>query len=177
MKLWAQTIGDVILWVIATILLFLLASTIYVEVSGSSDGFFGIGYAVISSPSMENALSKDDGIVYMAHKKEDYKVGDIITYNRKDLGKSETITHRIIKIDGDTLVTKGDANKEEDPEITFSDVRGRLVFSVPYLGIVITFLKTLPGKITCGALYLLLLIAAICLGRSGKNKTVGSTAK
>lgn len=103
---------------------------------------------VIKSGSMEPALKKE-GVVF-TWPKESYKVGDIISYEIS--GGKGTVTHRIneIKYDNNQIkyVTKGDANPAPDQEkVTKAQIIGRVLFSVPYLGHVISFSKTLPGLI------------------------------
>lgn len=73
-------------------------------------------------------------------------VGDVITY-QKDPGKSAYVTHRIIEIHQDTnpvtLTTKGDANRGADLDpIPVTSVRGKVLFSVPYLGAVKNAIST-----------------------------------
>ena len=75
----------------------------------------------------------------------DYKVGDIITFGEISKTKTPT-THRIkdIKIvDGNPVyITKGDANNSEDnAEVLVTSVKGKVLFSVPYLGYVLNFMR------------------------------------
>lgn len=59
--------------------------------------------------------------------------GDIVTYA---LDSETYVTHRVVSVDtaNQTLITKGDANDTEDPEIQFSQVFGKAVFHLPFLG-------------------------------------------
>ena len=73
-------------------------------------------------------------------------VGDVVTY-QKEPGKPAYVTHRIIEIHQDTtpvtLTTKGDANRGADLDpIPVTAVRGKVLFSVPYLGTVKNALST-----------------------------------
>jgi signal peptidase I len=66
------------------------------------------------------------------------RVGDVVTY-QKTAGKDDYVTHRITTIDTTTepitLRTKGDANRGEDLQpVPVTAVRGKVLFSVPYLG-------------------------------------------
>lgn len=66
------------------------------------------------------------------------QVGDVVTYQTAP-GKDDYVTHRIIAIDSSTdpvtLTTKGDANRGEDLEpVPVTALRGKVMFSVPYLG-------------------------------------------
>lgn len=78
-----------------------------------------------------------------------YKKGDIITFKKP--GDSYTVTHRIVAVKKDTsgnvfYQVKGDANSAPDPGLVpQSSVIGKVMFSIPYVGYFIAFLKTLPG--------------------------------
>lgn len=70
---------------------------------------------------------------------EDIGVGDVITYQLES-GKATVVTHRVTavaaQLDGEVvLTTQGDANNVSDPQaVRDVQVRGRLWYSVPYLG-------------------------------------------
>lgn len=88
------------------------------------------------------------------------RVGDIVTYA---LGKN-LITHRVVAIkhgaEGPVFTTKGDANRTADVEpVTASQIRGRLWYDVPYVGIAREFLISKAGLMSVGGA--LLLIAAV----------------
>ena len=68
--------------------------------------------------------------------------GSIITYQRGE----ELVTHRVLSVDGDTLLTKGDAVADPDPRsVTMSQVRGIYLFRIPYMGYVANFIRTKLG--------------------------------
>ena len=70
------------------------------------------------------------------------KAGSIVTYRHG----AELITHRVLSVDGDTLVTKGDAVEDPDPwSVNLSDVKGVYLFRVPYMGYVSNFIRTRLG--------------------------------
>jgi signal peptidase I len=94
--------------------------------------------AAVTSSSMWPTLKKGDLIFLKGvDKPEDLKVGDIIGFELDDGGFA---IHRIVDIDGDAITTKGDANSEADPSISFDRVIGRMpkiggrLVKVPYLG-------------------------------------------
>lgn len=101
--------------------------------------FNSFGIAIVLSESMEPKLSKNDLIVIK--KLKEYKIGDIVVYQkRKDL-----IVHRIIDIKDNEVITKGDANLKEDKAIQMTDIYGKVQFSIPYIGLIITFFKSSYG--------------------------------
>lgn len=58
------------------------------------------------------------------------EVNDIITYE----SQGNFITHRVIEKDGNTLITKGDANTSEDSPIELNNVVGKVVKIIPNVG-------------------------------------------
>lgn len=97
----------------------------------------GISADVILSGSMEPVLHTG-GIVFTDTRPFVPEEGDIITYR---MGGSQ-ITHRIIQKKKETYVTKGDANDGADAaEVTASQILGRVVFSLPFLGYAVAFLQ------------------------------------
>ncbi|MBI4162249.1 MAG: signal peptidase I [Candidatus Aenigmarchaeota archaeon] len=77
--------------------------------------------------TLPNGMSKGD--LLLVTKPENLKVGDIILYSR-----DVTIVHRIISITNNGYVTKGDNNLVSDPEISRSQVVGKVIADVPALG-------------------------------------------
>lgn len=73
------------------------------------------------------------------------KPGKIVTYEHGKHGKG-VVTHRVLSIDGDTLVTKGDAVEDPDPwSVALSDIKGTYLFKIPYVGYVTNFARTKLG--------------------------------
>lgn len=86
------------------------------------------------------------------------RVGDVVTY-QKEPGAAAYVTHRIIEVHPDTnpvsLTTKGDANRGADLDpIPVTAVRGKVLFSVPYLG-------TVKNAISTGGAGLMLLVLGL----------------
>lgn len=95
----------------------------------------------VASGSMEKRLYKGDFIV--VKKTNDFEIGDIVTYVEDDA----FITHRVIKIDGDIVTTKGDANNTEDPSINRNQVIGRFAFKSAFLTFVFKYRTPIVGLI------------------------------
>ena len=107
---------------------------------------FGYGAAVVLSGSMEPEFSKNDFII--VKETSDYSVNDIVVY--QDL--NSLVVHRIVSMDGDFIVTKGDANNVADDPIHVSSIKGEVIFCIPAIGTLIGFLKTPVGIILTIAL-------------------------
>lgn len=102
---------------------------------------FGIGAANVLSDSMEPAFSR--GTLLIVKKEENLKEGDIVVYQS---GKN-LIVHRIVRLDGNQVVTQGDANNVPDEPFDRKMIKGVAVGKVPYAGTVVGILKTPPGII------------------------------
>jgi signal peptidase I len=135
MKVLSNTIYYLFVTAIVVIALLLL-STI-VPIPGNFQA------KIVKSGSMEPAI-RTGGLVFI-HPAQTYEIGDIITFG-KDTKTQIPTTHRIVEVNGEgsarTFITKGDANEEADPTATkVSDVSGKVIFSVPYLGYILDFAK------------------------------------
>ena len=98
---------------------------------------------VVKSGSMEPYI-KTGGIVVI-RPEGTYSIGDVVTFG-KDTKTQIPTTHRIVNINGTgplrTFTTKGDANEEADPVVTrLSDISGKVVLTMPYLGYILDFAK------------------------------------
>lgn len=109
----------------------------------------GIRVFNVMSGSMEPAIKT--GSLVFVKEKEDYKIGDIITFKKVDNNK-ETVTHRVVEIEEQNQIrfyrVKGDANESSDSQLIGEyNIVGKVLFSVPFLGYPIKFAKTPLGII------------------------------
>jgi signal peptidase len=103
----------------------------------------------VQSGSMEPNIKT--GAIVFVKPFENYQKDDIITVQDSTNHKN-TVTHRIFEVKetkgSTTYVTKGDANDIPDVEEKLKEnVLGKVVFSVPLLGYLISFAKTRDGLI------------------------------
>ncbi len=128
-------------------------------------------FAVLTG-SMDPAVPV--GTLVFTKPQASYAAGDIITF-LDDNGI--VVTHRVVSADADagTYVTKGDANNVADPlPAEASNVIGRVVFQVPYLGAVSEKLKTRAGiNIACGVILVLFLSILLPTVISDHKRTKG----
>lgn len=127
-------IVKVITNIILVILFIILAIIIFIKVKTLISGnnyfeFFGYSIFEVATGSMEPSISKNDIII--TKKGNDYKVNDIITY----VTDNDFITHRIISVNNDTYITKGDANNTIDKEVTSKNIVGKVIKVYKNLGI------------------------------------------
>ena len=96
---------------------------------------------LVRSESMEPAINMGDMIITGPPGGE-IQPGTIITYHRGE----ELVTHRVISIEGDTLIVKGDAVEDPDPwPVSLSDIEGVYLFKIPYIGYIANFISTKFG--------------------------------
>jgi signal peptidase I len=80
----------------------------------------------VMSHSMYPALNRGDLILVKETTLEEIEVGTVVVFRHKD----GLAVHRVVQIQGQSIVTKGDANPEADNPITYDDIVGR----VPTIG-------------------------------------------
>ena len=102
---------------------------------------FGIGAAVVLSGSMEPEISVGDLLIVV--EKDEYYVNDVVVYQDGRM----SVTHRIISVSGDEIITRGDANNTEDSPITRDMIKGRVVLTIPLVGHLVNLIKTPVGTL------------------------------
>ena len=104
----------------------------------------------VKTGSMEDGIHAGDYI--LIYKKNNYKVGDVITFEKDGYH----VTHRIVKKNGNKVVTKGDANNIEDDEIDIKTVIGKVIYTGGILNFIINYKFIIAGVllilylISCG---------------------------
>jgi signal peptidase I len=123
-------------------LLCLLVVTAVLMVVGFLTGW---STEVVLSGSMEPAISTGSVVVVSPVDVENIHVGDIISFTSFQV----KIIHRVAEIQGSSpifFVTKGDANRDTDfAMVPAQNVHGKVVLSIPFVGYLISFLKTIEG--------------------------------
>ena len=96
---------------------------------------FGYSLFTIKSGSMEPTIQIGDDILVRIE--SDYKENDIVVYEDKGM----LVCHRVIKMDGNKIITKGDRNNAEDEEFERTLVIGKVIKILPELGKFQSFIK------------------------------------
>lgn len=165
----------ILLGVIIAFLVFMAAVLAYDKYVKKSaiPSFFGKSLLVIATPSMSGSIEAGDAIII--EKKNGYEVGDVITYF--PAAESTSVTHRIVRIEGDRYYAKGDANESEDPDPIFkTQIAGKMVKRIPKVGVVIEWLRTWQGIafiIAVGAVVVALVMVAGKPSDDGESVTEG----
>ena len=139
--------------IFSTVIFILIPIVLFLLITSRSSLVFGIRSYDVLTGSMEPTIHV--GSLIFSMPAPTYQIGDIITFKRGDI----TVTHRIYGIKDNVFQTKGDANKAVDPEpLIRSNIIGKDIFIIPYLGRVTSFVKTIPGFIIFIAIPILIFI-------------------
>lgn len=139
-----KTLGQVVLFVI--LIFFILLNIL----SMNNKSLFGFRIYRVISGSMQPALQIGDVIIIK--KANNYAEKDIITY---DNGLT-IITHRIKSINGDEIITEGDANDAPDKPITKDRILGKYFFRISTFSV---FSIMLTGK----TIYLIMVLVLFAI--------------
>ena len=119
----------------------------------------GMNTLAVLSGSMQPNIPVGSLIIIDDVKFDDLKVDDVITYK---VNSSTLVTHRIVSLDSNKqeMITKGDANEVDDGSpISYQNVVGKLLFTVPLLGYLSVYMKTPLGiAILCGIIFVLIVL-------------------
>lgn len=86
---------------------------------------------VIVSGSMEPILKVGGILYYKTIPLDDYKVDDILVYRIPD----HNVSHRIVEINNNSFLTKGDVNEYLDNPVNIGQILGKGTnFSIPLIG-------------------------------------------
>lgn len=98
--------------------------------------FCGFTVFQVITGSMADTIKVQDIVIVKLT--DDVKENDIITYK----SDKNFVTHRVVKIEDNQIITKGDANNSEDSPISKQDIVGKVVFIISNVAVWIKVLKT-----------------------------------
>ena len=128
-------------------------------------------YAVVEGASMEPGLSKGDLVLVRAGTTP--AVGDVVLYRDPTLGVR--VLHRVIRVDGDRLVLKGDANDfVDDARPRSTDVVGSYWFAVPRAGAALSWMQAPPHAALLAFLLTLVAFSGGAVVRPGAKGKLSS---
>ncbi len=109
-----------------------LTSVVSLGMLWFSFGFFGVRPSFIPSHSMEPGISAGSIVITKDVSVKDIKVGDVVLYQLN----GTNVLHRVVEITRRGMYsTKGDNNNTADPvPVAPEQIRGRLMYDVPYVG-------------------------------------------
>ena len=157
-----KKINDIMKDLIIIFLLIILASVCYSKFIEKDDviKIFGKSFLIVNTGSMEPTINAGELIII--DEKVNYQKGDVVTYLDNE---NYLITHRIIEIDKDEFITKGDANNLNDEKNDIQNIKGKVIFHSKILGIfVIYILKPLT------VVYMIIFIMMCFIKNKKENK-------
>ena len=139
MKIVKNIIKIVVITLLTLIFLYNIYNYINTKILKNSITEIG-GYAILEvvSGSMEPTIKIGD-IIIIDTKNKDYKKDDIVTFT--DVNNA-FVTHRIIEINNNKMITKGDANDSNDDATETSKIIGRYVYKLTGLGAIIASFRS-----------------------------------
>lgn len=140
-------------FILCLILIFFILLNIF---SMNNKSLFGFRIYRVISGSMQPALQIGDVII--VKKSTNYAERDIITYSNG----LTTITHRIIAINNDEVITKGDANEVDDKPINKEQIVGKFFFRISNFSLFSIILS--KNVIYLIMIFLLVLIFLLVIG-------------
>lgn len=89
------------------------------------------------------------GDIVVIQPQSEYRKTDVVTFHDKE---NRVVTHRIASIETKdnvrSITTKGDANRSDDFDtIAPEQIIGKVTLTIPKLGFLVAFGKSLPGLI------------------------------
>ena len=122
---------------------------------------FGYTFFEVATGSMANTINIGDIVVVKVN--EAFKENDIIVYKEEN----SFITHRVIKIDGQYLITRGDANNSEDKPIKSDQILGKVIYVIPKIGI---WRKVLASPEILGMIIIFIILLGVVLMLTSKTE-------
>ena len=105
----------------------------------------GISSFIIISGSMEPTIRKGSISIVQNTNPQNLEPGSIVAFE-SPLNSKDTIVHRLVSTKGNKFKTKGDNNKTNDSwSLTASKIKGKVLFSLPYLGYISLYVKSVKG--------------------------------
>lgn len=149
-------------WVLTGAGMVVIAVTLVLALLLAAPGLLGWQQLTVLTGSMEPEIPVGSMVYVQPVEPETLAEGDVVTFTQAD---GDTVTHRVVRnrtVEG-TLVTKGDANAEEDVEpVPYDRVVGKVGLALPGAGDVFGYLSSDVGKIymlafgACGVMLVIL---------------------
>jgi signal peptidase len=126
------------------IIIFLVIS----KVQGNPPTLFGHQMYFIRTGSMSPYLEPGDVIIskkYAGGELIAGENGDVVTYYGEVNGNVEMITHRVVRTEGELIVTRGDYNNSDDSPITKDEIEAVMVHKAVIIDKIYMIISTTWG--------------------------------
>ncbi|MGN1327532.1 MAG: signal peptidase I [Clostridia bacterium] len=160
-----EIILNIIIVLISIVVIIALVYVVQTKVQNKpSANIFGYTAFEVATGSMSGTIEIGDMVIVEIT--DNIQENDIIVYIQDD----NFITHRVIEIKEDTIITKGDANTSRDLPIEKSQIFGKVVKVIPDVGIWKKVLTT-PSVLIAIIITIILFGLAISYDTTDKNAT------
>ena len=122
---------------------------------------FGYTFFEVATGSMADTINIGDVVIVKINDR--IKKNDIIVYKEEN----SFITHRIIEINEESIITRGDANNSEDKPIQTSQILGKVIYIIPKIG---TWRRILATPEVIGMIFVIIIILIIMYIRTSKEE-------
>lgn len=140
-----KTIKKITKWMLnitcaITILIIILGITYIIQITVMNKKYANVlGYSLfeVLTGSMEPTIEVGDDVLIKVTK--DIKKGDVVVFDNKE--NDNFILHRVIQINENDVITKGDNNNMNDKAISKENIIGKTLFVFPKLGKIQEFFR------------------------------------
>lgn len=117
---------------------------IFLILAAMISGYFPVFILGVGSASMKPGINVGDAVIGVRVKESELKLDDVIVYK----GDNNLIIHRLVDIEKkgkkNYYHTKGDSNNtEDDVDIRYEDIKGKVIFRIPYIAYPSIYFKEL----------------------------------
>ena len=136
-----KLIGNILYAILFVLALLMLAVVVLQRLSDNSLALGGYRIFIVATGSMEPKYMVSDVLLAKEADINDINVGDDVVYKgQKGTFKDRIVTHQVIEKkeeEGTTIfTTKGIANEEADPEITYDQIYGKVQHKIKTLSFI-----------------------------------------
>lgn len=132
-------IGKVVSWSVLILLIIVITGLVFVYFSPDYNLY------LVKGQSMEPSISMGDVVLTGPQGgllSGEVEPGTIVTY----INGNTPVTHRVIAVEGNNIITKGDAVEDPDSKpVPISTICGVYLIRIPYLGYLSNFMRTTIG--------------------------------
>ena len=125
-------------------------------------------FLIVLGKSMDPTILH--GSIVITKKLPSYQIDDIVSFTLKEGREVQrVVVHRIIDETEEGFIIKGDNNEKKDPGFpTTNDIRGKVIFVIPYVGEMLAFLRN--PIVLFGSAVVIILIQAEQKRRKKRNE-------
>lgn len=145
----SRIIKNIVCWTLIAVLTVAVIIFVFTKINGETPKVFGYTLHRIVTGSMRPELEVGDVIISKEIKdKSEIAIGDIVTFQGDARFENNKVTHRVLVAPYDNgrgatvIVTKGDANIDDDGEISVGDVESKYHSKVDFLKSIYNFFFT-----------------------------------